>query len=42
MWQDWLINYFHDGSKYSNFVLLYFVRKEVTFWINGKSVYERL
>ena len=42
MWQDWLINYFPGGPTDPNFVLLHFIGKEATFWINGEFAHEKL
>lgn len=42
MWQDWLINYFPGGPTEPNFVLLHFIGKEATFWINGEFAHEKL
>lgn len=42
MWQDWLINHFPYGPTDPNFVLLHFIGKEATFWINGEFSHEKL
>ena len=42
MWQDWLINHFPYGHTDPNFVLLHFIGKEATFWINGEFAHEKL
>ena len=42
MWQDWLINHFPYGPTDPNFVLLHFIGKEATFWINGEFAHEKL
>lgn len=42
MWQDWLINHFPDGPIDPNFVLLRFIGKEATFWINGEFAHKEL
>lgn len=42
MWQDWLIIHFPYGPTDPNFVLLHFIGKEATFWINGEFTHEKL
>lgn len=42
MWQDWFIHHFPGGSTDPNYVLLHFVGKEATFWMNGEFVHEKL
>ena len=36
MWQDWFVHHFPGGPGDPNYVLLHFVGKEATFWINGE------
>ena len=36
MWQDWFFHHFPCGSSDPNYVLLHFIGKEATFWINGE------
>ena len=36
MWKDWLIHHFCGGPSGPNYVLLHFIGKEATFWINGE------
>ena len=36
MWQDWFAYHFPGGPSDPNYVLLHFVGKEATFWINGE------
>lgn len=40
MWQDWFIHHFPGGPADSDYVLLRFVGKEATFWINGEFVHQ--
>ena len=42
MWQEWFIHHFPDGPTDPNYVLLHFIGKEYTFWINGEFVHEEL
>lgn len=41
MWQDWFIHHFPDGPTDPNYVLLHFIGKEATFWINGEFYHLR-
>lgn len=36
MWQDWFVHHFSSGPGDPNYVLLHFIGKEATFWINGE------
>ena len=41
MWQDWFVHHFPSGYDDPDYVLLHFVGKEATFWINGEFMAER-
>lgn len=40
MWQEWFIHHFPDGCTDPNYVLLHFIGKEATFWIDGEFVHQ--
>lgn len=42
MWQEYLLNYFPDGSTDPNYVLIRFIGTEATIWINREFAHERL
>lgn len=39
MWQDWFGHHFPGGPADPDYVLLHFVGREATFWINGEFVH---
>lgn len=42
MWKDWMINHFPEGPTDPNYVLLRFVGKDATIWIDNEFAHLRL
>lgn len=42
MWQDWFIEHFTEGASDPNYVLIKFVAKHATYWIDGKFVHRKM
>lgn len=42
LWQEWFINHFPGGATDPNYVLIKFLPRQATFWIEGKFVHRTL